>query len=261
MTLTGPANNFGSFGAIAGAVSVSDINAIVLNAITAPSLTVDTSVGSGAVTQSAALNIAGLTMINAGGGTITLGAANTLGSFGATGGAVSLTENSAGGIALDNVNATSLAVDTSAANGNVTQTALKALIVTGATAINAGTGSVTVANAGNNFGSIGVIGGAVSIRDGNALALDAISATTLTIDTSAGNGALSQNAAAIVTGSTVVTTGSGAIALNNAGNDFSNAPGNSFRGGAISLRDANDRSDDARERREPGGHGDRRPRP
>ena len=112
VTLADPGNNFGSFGATAGAVSVSAGNAIVLNAISAPSLVVDTSAGNGAVTQAAALNVTGATTINAGSGAITLGAANTLGSFGATGGAVSLTENSAGGIALDDVNAASLAINT-----------------------------------------------------------------------------------------------------------------------------------------------------
>jgi hypothetical protein len=154
---------------------------------------------------------------------------------------VSLTENSAGGIALDDVNATSLTVNTSVANGNVTQTPLKTLTVPLATTIAAGSGAVTLANAGNNFGSVGATGGVVSIRDSNALALDAINAgTSLTVDTSGGNGSVSQNAAAIVGGPTVVTAGSGAIALNHPGNDFINAPGNSFTGGAISLRDSND---------------------
>jgi filamentous hemagglutinin family protein len=242
ITLANPGNNFGSFGATGGAVSVSDINAIVLNSIAAASLAVDTSAGNGAVTQSAALNVSGATAVNAGSGAITLTAAgNALGSFGATGGAVSLTEGSAGGIALDNVNATSLTVDTHAApNGNVSQTALKTLTITGATAVNAGTGSVVLANSGNNFGSIGVTGGAVSITDINALALDATNATTLTVNTSAGNGAVTQNAPVVVTGTTVVNAGTGAITLANAGNDFSSTLGdNSFSGGAITLHDTN----------------------
>jgi len=241
VTLADLGNNLGSFGATAGgAVLVSAGSAIVLDAISAPSLVVDTSAGNGAVTQAAALNITGATTINAGSGAVTLGAANALGSFGATGGAVSLTENSAGGIALDNVNAASLAVNTSAANGNVTQTALRTLTVSGATTVSAGTGAVTLVNTGNNLGSFGATGGAVSVRDSDALALDAISASSLNIDTSAGNGALTQNAAVVVTGATVVNTGTGPIVLSNPGNDFSNLPGNSFSGGAISVRDSND---------------------
>ena len=236
--LTNPGNNFGSFGATAGAVSVSAGTDIVLAAISAPSLVVDASASNGDVTQAAALNVTGATTINAGSGAITLGAANMLGSFGATGGAVSLTENSAGGIALDNVNAASLAINTSAVNGNVTQTVLTMLTVTGATAVNAGAGAVTLANTGNNFGSFGAIGGAVSVHDSNALVLGAISASSLTVDTA--NAALTQNASAVVTGATVVTTGTGPIILTNPGNDFSDLPGNSFSGGAISLRDVND---------------------
>ncbi len=240
VTLTNAGNNFGSFGATGGAVSVTDSNAIALDATTATSLTVDTSAGNGAVTQNAALNVTNALTVNAGTGAITLGSANTLGSFGATGGAVSLTEGSANGVALDNVNSTGLSVDTSVAGGNVSQTAAKTLIVTGATAVNAGVGTVVLANNGNNFGSFGATGTVISVRDINALALDAINATTLTVDTSTGNGVVTQNAAAVVTGPTVVTSGAGAITLNNAGNDFSNAAGNSFTGGAISLRDSND---------------------
>ena len=244
VTLADPGNNFGSFGATAaaGAVSVSDSGAIVLDTITAASLGVDTSSGNGPVTQAAALNISGATTINAGSGAITLGAANALGSFGATGGAVGLTEGSAGGIALDDVSATSLAINTSAANGNVTQTATRTLTVSGPTTVNAGLGAVTLANAGNNLGSFGATGSTVSVRDSNALALGAINAGALTVDTSAGNGALSQTAPVVVAGATVVTTGSGPITLDNPSNDFSNLPGNSFSGGAISLRDVNDLS-------------------
>jgi hypothetical protein len=77
------------------------------------------------------------------------------------------------------------------------------------------------------------------VTNGGALALDAISATSLGVDTSAGNGAVTQNAPVVVTGTTAVNAGSGAITLNNAGNDFSNAAGNSFTGGAINLRDTN----------------------
>ena len=141
--------------------------------------------GNGAVTQAAALDVSGATTINAGSGAITLGAANTLGSFGATGGAVAITESNA--LALDAINATSLTLNTAAGNGNITQNA--AAIVSGATTANAGTGAVTLTNAGNNFGSVAAIGGAVSVTDVNALTLGAISATSLTVNTAAGNGA------------------------------------------------------------------------
>ena len=236
VTLADTGNNFGSLAATAGAVSVSAGNAIVLDAISAPSLVVNTSAGNGAVTQAAALNITGATTINAGSGAITLGAPNTLGSFGATGGAVSVTESNA--LALNAINATSLTLNTAASNGNITQNA--AAIVSGPTTANAGSGAVTLNNAGNNFGSVAAIGGAVSVTDVNALTLGAISATSLTVNTAAGNGAVTQSGAVVVSGASNVNAGSGAITLANAGNDFSNLPGNSFTGGAISLRDAND---------------------
>ena len=51
---------------------------------------------------------------------------------------------------------------------------------------------------------------------------------------------MTQNGAVVVSGASIVNTGSGRSRSTNAGNDFSNLPGNSFTGGAISLRDAND---------------------
>ena len=45
------------------------------------------------------------------------------------------------------------------------------LTVTGATAVNAGAGAVTLANTGNNFGSFGAIGGAVSVPTATPLTL------------------------------------------------------------------------------------------
>ena len=133
---------------------------------------------------------------------------------------------------------TSLTLNTAAGNGNITQNA--AAIVSGATTANAGSGAVTLTNPGNNFGSVAAVGGAVSVTDVSGLTLGAITATSLTVNTAAGNGAVTQSGAAVVSGASTVNAGSGAITLANAGNDFSNLPGNSFTGGAISLRDAND---------------------
>ena len=56
-----------------------------------------------------------------------------------------------------------------------------AAIVTGATAINVGSGAVTLNNAGNNFGSVGATGGAVVINESNTLALDATNAGSLVV--------------------------------------------------------------------------------
>jgi hypothetical protein len=82
-----------------------------------------------------------------------------------------------------------------------------AVVVGGATTVNAGANAITLGNAGNNFASIGASGGAVTITDSNALALDAINATSLTLNTAAGNGNITQNAAAIVSGATTANAG------------------------------------------------------
>ena len=243
VALTNPGNNFGSVGvtAINRAVSIIDINALALDAISAGSLTIDTHAGNGAVTQNGAAVVTGPTSINAGSGTVSMTqGANALGSIGVVGGTVSVTEGSASGVALDAINATSLTVTTTAATGDIVQTA--AATVALATTIATSGGKVLLTNPGNNFGSVGVtaLGADVSIADAGPVALDAIHAGKLTIDTHAGNGAVTQNAAAIVTSVTTINSGTGAITLNNPGNDFSNLPGNTFTGGAISLRDSND---------------------
>ena len=93
--------------------------------------------------------------------------------------------------------------------------------------------AITLLDTGNNFGSFGAAAARFRCASRSALALDAINAELVSVDTSPGNGALTQNAAVVVSGATVVTAGNGAIALTNAGNDFGNAPGNSFSGGAI----------------------------
>ena len=65
----------------------------------------------------------GTTTYNAGTGAVTLGQANILNSVGGTGGAVSVTEASAGGVALDATNASNLTVTTTLAGAPVTQNA------------------------------------------------------------------------------------------------------------------------------------------
>src|ERR1019366_1831341 len=230
ITLNNAGNDFGSFGATGGAVTVRDVNALALDAINAISLTLTTG---GNITQNAAAVVGGATTINAGASLITLNnAGNNFGSVGATGGAVVITDINA--LALDAINATSVAIDTSAGNGAVTQNT--AAIVSGATTVNAGGGAVTLTGAGNNFGSVGATGGAGSIANSNALALGAINATSLTVDTSAGNGAVTQTAAAIISGASNINAGTGAVTLANAGNDFGTL---GVTGGAIGVVDSN----------------------
>ncbi len=230
VALVNAGNDFSSVAISAGAVSVRDLNALVLAGVTGSSLAVDTSAGNGNVTQSAPLAVTGAVGVNAGTGNVTLAnAANQLGSFGATGTTVVVTDS--GALALAAVNATTLTVN---AGGAVTQNAAAA--VGGTTTVAAGTNAVTLTNAGNDFGTLVATGGAVSVRDANAIDLGSIGATSLTVDTAAGNGAVTQSGAAVVSGATTVTAGSGAVTLTNAGNDFSSIAAS---GGAVALRDAN----------------------
>src|SRR5204863_4765389 len=120
------------------------------------------------------------------------------------------------GLALGPVAATTLTIDSSAGSGAITQSG--AALVSGTTTITAGTGAVSLTNAGNDFANIGISGGAVSVTDGNALTLNAINASSLTVNTSAGNGDVTQTAPAIVSGATAVNAGSGAVLFSNAGN-------------------------------------------
>src|SRR3546814_1806314 len=83
-----------------------------------------------------------------------------------------------------------------------------ALRVGGTTELDAGTGDVTLANAGNDFtGAVDITGGAVTITDANALTLGTVTAGQLTA-TSTGRLALGTLA---VSGALVARSNGGAI--------------------------------------------------
>jgi filamentous hemagglutinin family protein len=228
------ANTIDSFAATTtGTVAVTNSQALALGNISAGTLAVTTSNDNVTQAGGGTLAVTGAVSVNAGTGAVTLNHANSAASFGATGGAVSYT--GAGNVVLDNVTATSLAVDSSAANGTVTQSGGKTLHVNGATAVNAGSGDITLANAGDNFGSFGATTtGAVTVRDSGTLGLDGITASTLTVNA---GGAITQTSGVVdVTGATAVTTTTGDITMG-AANTFAGgvaatAPGN------VSLRSA-----------------------
>ncbi|MFN7570268.1 MAG: beta strand repeat-containing protein, partial [Betaproteobacteria bacterium] len=136
------------------------------------------------------------------------------------------------------------------AGGNITQSG--ALTVGGASSFNAGANSITLGNAGNDFGgAVTLTGGATQIKDGNALTLGTLSTGALTVEANAGGGtadlnlgkgtvasldaksnggAIKQSTAVgdtlTVTGTSTVNAGTGDITLAQAGNDF---------GGAVTL--------------------------
>src|SRR3546814_1978513 len=116
-----------------------------------------------------------------------------------------------------------------------------ALSVGGGTDVDAGTGDVTLASAGNDFtGAVDIIGGTVAITDANALTLGAVTAGQLTA-TSTGRldlgttevpgalvahsngGVIDTGGALLVGGATEPEAGAGDVTLSNAGNDFMGA--------------------------------------
>lgn len=103
--------------------------------------------------------------------------------------------------------------------GSITQSGGTTITATGATSFGAGTFNVTLAQAGNNFSSIGGTGGAVAITDSNAVVLDAINANGLTVN-AAGN--VTQTAALVISGTTTVNAGAGNVTLTTAGNNLNN---------------------------------------
>src|SRR5690606_20478930 len=127
--------------------------------------------------------------------------------------------------------------------------------VGGDTSVDAGTGSVTLASAGNDFaGAVDIAGGAVTITDANALNLGTVTAGQLAA-TSTGRldlgsstvtgslvarsngGAIEQSGALSVGGTTELDAGSGNIILANAGNDFVSVV--DITGGTVAITDAN----------------------
>ena len=165
VTLTNASNNFSSIGVTGGIVQLQDTNALVLNAVNAQSLVVNTA---GSLTQSAAAVVLGSTTINAGSNPVTLtNAANDFNSIGVTGTVVSITDANA--LQLAATSANSLTVN---AGGAVTQSA--ALIISGTTTVNAG-GNVTLDTAGNNLNQINVSGQAINVVEGAGSSLTVLS--------------------------------------------------------------------------------------
>ncbi|KPF66968.1 hypothetical protein IP84_14140 [beta proteobacterium AAP99] len=213
VTLANAANNFvGAVSVTGGAVQLADVNAL-----------------------NATLNTASASLVA--GGALTV-AGSTTGSFSSSSAALSFGTLSVG---------TTLG---STATGAVTQTG--ALSVGGTANVNAGTNNITLANAANNFaGATTLTGGTVQVTDANALAA-VINAANATVNAGgvlslagaiSGNlnataaGPLTQTAALSVGGTSALNTGSNAITLANAGNDFGGTV--TVNGGAVQITDAN----------------------
>ncbi|MES1977801.1 MAG: YDG domain-containing protein, partial [Pseudomonadota bacterium] len=235
VTLANAGNDFTGTVAIASGnnVSLADDNALVLGAST-----ISGTLGvaaSGAVTQSGAVAVAGLT-------TLAAGAANniTLGDTGnnfstvviTSGNNVSIADSNALVLGASTVSG-SLGVNTA---GAITQSGV--LNVTGATTLAAGAANnITLNNASNNFSTVAITSGNnVSITDANALVLGASTVSgTLGVNTA---GAVTQSGAVAVAGLTTLAAGAANnITLGDTGNNFSTVVITS--GNNVSIADSN----------------------
>ncbi|MGH8145792.1 MAG: filamentous hemagglutinin N-terminal domain-containing protein [Rhodanobacteraceae bacterium] len=225
------------------------------------------------------LTITGTTGLDAGAGDITL--ANTgndfTGAVGLTGSTTSITDKGAltlGALATGKLTATSTGaldlgsgkvtgnLSATSNDGAITQdtTAGKTLTITGTAGLDAGAGDITLANTGNDFtGAVDLTGGTTKVMDTNALTLGTLATGDLTVtsggaldlgsgtvgnlqaDSSAGNGAITQDTTAgktlTITGTTGLDAGAGDIMLANTGNDFTGAVG--LTGGTTKVTDTN----------------------
>ncbi|MCC8538569.1 filamentous hemagglutinin N-terminal domain-containing protein [Xanthomonas codiaei] len=228
-----------------GAVQINDRNALTLSALNTGALTV-TSNGAlnlgqgtvngvlvanstgGAITQTGALNISGTSTLNAGTGAITLSNANN--DFQ---GAVGLTGN---GITVSDTNTLSVSSISGNTSGNIALTAQTLNLP--ASAISAGTGTLSLTATASALGTNGALSGGnvvLDARDGLTLANDISANNALTLRTT--NAAINQTAGQLlVGGATNANAGTAAIALTG-NNDFQSAV--TLTGGAVQLNDRN----------------------
>jgi len=203
-----------------GTVSVHNAGALDLADITASSLTVNTSENNSNVTHHAGtdLNVSGAVTINAGTGNITAGSTtSTIGHIGTTGSVTDLTGPS---LVLDNVSATTLTTHTGT-TGSVTQTGGDTITAT-STTFGAGTGGVTLVD-GNTIGTYGAnTTGTASFTNDAGVNLGNVNAAALTVDTSGGNGNVTQQASTdlAIGGAASITAGTGTITAGSTGSTF-----------------------------------------
>jgi hypothetical protein len=141
------------------------------------------------------LKAGGLATFNAGSSNIVLsGPDNNFGSLALTGNSVTIRESSSS--VLASVNAGSLDLTSI---GAITQTG--AANVTGLAKFNAGANAITLTDAFNNFGTIGLTGGVVTVTAQGDTDLGAVSASSLTVNS---GGALTNSGNVSVTGAAVL---------------------------------------------------------
>ncbi|MEN1926036.1 two-partner secretion domain-containing protein [Luteimonas qiangzhengi] len=224
----------------------------------------------GSIGQSGALYVGGTGTLDAGSGDITLDDAGNdfAGRMHLAGGAAVVVDANAlalGELDVASLDATSqgdlllgqghIAGDLVARSNDGAIGQSGALFVGGTGTLDAGTGDITLDDAGNDFaGTVHLAGGAASIADANALALGAVDVASLEatshgdLGLGSGNiageltarsngGDIGQSGALAVGGTGTLDAADGAIMLDEAGNDFAGLV--HLAGGAVSIVDAN----------------------
>src|SRR5690606_9524212 len=259
------ANALNLFGVNAGSLDVASAGTLVLGTGT---ITGDLTAGSagGAIMQTGALSVGGTATIDAGTGGINLPVLNNdfAGTVSLTGRAARLTDQNA--LTLGALNVRSLEVNSggalslgqgviqevlSANSGGGAITQAGALEVGLSSTIDAGSGAITLTGEGNDFiGAVHLTGGAVALRDANALTLAGLNVSSLAATSGgalslssgaiAGNltatsaaGGITQAGALAVAGASAIDAGAGAVTLTNAGNLFAGPV--DLAGGAVEI--------------------------
>jgi hypothetical protein len=198
-----------------GAVTLSNSGPILLRSLNVASLDLTTTgVGSDVSdTLTNTVTVTGLVTINPGGNNITFNKVN-LGSL-ALSNSSAVVVNEVGSIELRNVVAGSFQID---ANDDITQLAGTGVTITGLFGLN-GNGDV-ILDGNNNFGSIQIVGNNVELDGSGNIALENITATTLTVTTSGGNITQQGGTVTTVAGQATFETIGGNITLTDTTSSF-----------------------------------------
>ncbi len=267
-----PGNDFQAAVTLTGGkTQVVDSNGLILGALQTGDLIVTSggsldlgsgSVGSltamsdgGAITQSGALTVIGASDIDAGGGAITLqqsdnefGDAVTL--SGGTTKIIARNDLTLGVLDIGNLTVAStgaLVLGSGTVDGTLSATSndgsisqADALTVTGATALDAGTGTIQLDASGNHFGDvIDLVGSAATIAGTDTLKLGQVDTGDLTVKSSGKISQSDSKALKALTVSGISDINGSSIALTNPGNDFQGAVSLTTAGSAT-IVDAND---------------------
>ncbi|WP_415891615.1 filamentous hemagglutinin N-terminal domain-containing protein [Neptuniibacter sp. PT8_73] len=205
VTLNQVGNDFSSLGVSAANATVVDVNAVELSS---SSVTGDLSVTAGGnLTQSGAIDVAGATVLAVSGDITLENAANDFDTLDASGTNISVRDENDLSVAA--LNTTNLTITT---GGALTQTG--AFVVSSTANIEAATATLTQDN---DFTSLALNGGSVTVNDINDVVLDTTDLTGNLTVTSGGN--ITQSGDVEVDGATSLTA-AGDITLDNNGNDF-----------------------------------------